>query len=273
LGDLTAADKKLLSEWINPVYLGRAAERRMVAQWEASSCIELRSFLREDREAAMLDAVRREDAAAAVGGGAVPARDAGVAEAWEAVGPPHKQRFLQANASAGALHATAPPAAQDPHASAAMQMRAVVAHLFRSAAFAKWLARVTDLGVTSLRCILRRFRPGLDYTVATGAAHDSPPHITPASPPPLLDATLCFVDDDGEEKATAWASDDVGGFQCYIAADDEADAAAETYTCALSSAGVRAASSDASPCRVLRCNLTCWLLAPHVTNAGHSDRT
>lgn len=45
---LTDAERKLLKRWINPAYLGRGAERRMVAQWEASSCVELRSFLRED---------------------------------------------------------------------------------------------------------------------------------------------------------------------------------------------------------------------------------
>ena len=45
---LTDAERKLLKRWVNPAYLGRGAERRMVAQWEASSCVELRSFLRED---------------------------------------------------------------------------------------------------------------------------------------------------------------------------------------------------------------------------------
>jgi prolyl 3-hydroxylase /prolyl 3,4-dihydroxylase len=46
--ELTAEERALLQRWINPVYLGRSAERKMVAQWEATSCVELHSFLRED---------------------------------------------------------------------------------------------------------------------------------------------------------------------------------------------------------------------------------
>lgn len=48
VGVLTDDERALLAQWINPVYLGRSAERKMVAQWEASSCVELRSFLRPD---------------------------------------------------------------------------------------------------------------------------------------------------------------------------------------------------------------------------------
>jgi prolyl 3-hydroxylase /prolyl 3,4-dihydroxylase len=48
VGALTDDERALLARWINPVYLGRSAERKMVAQWETSSCVELRSFLRSD---------------------------------------------------------------------------------------------------------------------------------------------------------------------------------------------------------------------------------
>lgn len=46
--EFTAEEQALLQRWINPVYLGRSAERKMVAQWEATSCVELRRFLRDD---------------------------------------------------------------------------------------------------------------------------------------------------------------------------------------------------------------------------------
>ena len=48
-----------------------------------------------------------------------------------------------------------------------------------------------------------------------------------------LDATLCFVSDGkskGNRKQSAWDSGDVGGFECYIKADQEsALTAAEVY--------------------------------------------
>jgi prolyl 3-hydroxylase /prolyl 3,4-dihydroxylase len=67
---------------------------------------------------------------------------------------------------------------------------------------------------------VRRFRPGLDYTVASAGGMGAAVQ---------LEATLCFVDCEGEAAEGAWGSDEVGGFQCYIAADEEATAAAETY--------------------------------------------
>ena len=67
----------------------------------------------------------------------------------------------------------------------------------------------------------------------------------------MLDVTLCFVDDKSEEtedtagaggssgtaedepqlneKAAAWDYGENGGFDCYIAAEDEANEAAEVY--------------------------------------------
>ena len=258
------------------------------------------------------DAVQQADERAALGGGRVPDRAAGVTEPWTAVGPPHKRRHLLA----APVHSPAPPActssstpaqngatsSSDVCETAACLLQQCECGLLRSSAFAKWLRQVTDLSVTAIRSELRRFRPGLDYTVATGAlllhpesvllriymaaassykriavraanliyermcqlctrahmCHESAKSIRgclcagdpqmqreaahSGAVPPRLDATLCFADDSDETAAAAWASDDVGGFQCYIVADDEADAAAETYTC------VSAASCDAVHC-------------------------
>lgn len=45
---LSAADKKVLEEWINPLYLQRGSMGSMVAQWEKASCVQLHKFLRQD---------------------------------------------------------------------------------------------------------------------------------------------------------------------------------------------------------------------------------
>lgn len=45
---LSAADKKLLEKWINPMYVQRGSMGSMVAQWEKSSCVQLHKFLRQD---------------------------------------------------------------------------------------------------------------------------------------------------------------------------------------------------------------------------------
>lgn len=154
--------------------------------------------------------MRREDVDAGVGEGRVPAYDAGCGGGWVECGPCHKQRFLR----------YAPPEALVPKGSAGCLLHAACNDLLASEAFGKWLLGVTELAPRGMRAEVRRFRPGLDYTVATGGGLGAAAQ---------LEATLCFVDAGSEDKAAAWGSDEVGGFQCYILADDEAMAAAETY--------------------------------------------
>lgn len=45
---LSAAEKRLLGEWINPLYLERGSMGSMVAQWEKASCVQLHKFLKPD---------------------------------------------------------------------------------------------------------------------------------------------------------------------------------------------------------------------------------
>lgn len=121
---------------------------------------------------------------------------------------------------------------------------------------------MTALTTLGYRDEVRRFRPGLDYTVA---------HYGAMTKIPRLDATLCFVNDDkleiegddeeekkegggkGEADADAaaaavdgegdddsdgegegegaWDNGDIGGFECYIISDtsEEGVEAAEVY--------------------------------------------
>ena len=98
---------------------------------------------------------------------------------------------------------------------------------------ARYLNYVTSLGVPlGYKGQVRRFRTGLDYTVA---------HYGILTQKPVLDATVCFAAGNGvipappaeddpkneqeaeeelDEADMLWQSDDVGGFECYIEASD-----------------------------------------------------
>ena len=103
-------------------------------------------------------------------------------------------------------------------------MRAVSDELFRSEPFGRLLTALTGLRPTAHKTELRRFRPGLDYTVA---------HHGVLTTDPRLDATMCFVDDEGEARSAAWDFGEVGGFECYVAADEDGGAATdEVYAAA-----------------------------------------
>jgi len=180
----------------------------------------------------------------------------GVSKHWQMVGPPHKQRFLEyverpkeedqddddnvGNDSADKDSSTS---------SMGSALQQLKTELLQSPAFGRYLGRLTSLGrPTAHRGRVRRFRPGRDYTVA---------HYGLLTETSVLDATLCFAagaggeqpqpvmpreeeeedednnntnGDNNEDTAAAldeadaiWQSGDCGGFECYIAADDDED--------------------------------------------------
>jgi hypothetical protein len=100
--------------------------------------------------------------------------------------------------------------------------------VFQSPQFGRLLKSYTSLGMPlGYKSKVRRFRPGLDYTIA---------HYGILTKVPVLDATMCFVrgsgkqslgEEDDDEDDLLWQSDDKGGFECYIEADDEDEEGAE----------------------------------------------
>ena len=77
--------------------------------------------------------------------------------------------------------------------------------LFQTEAFRKLLRIVCGYRVAQRHCTVRRFRPGLDFSVA---------HHGQLSEKWWLSTSLCIVDDDAAEDARAWQSEEVG---CTVA--------------------------------------------------------
>lgn len=63
------------------------------------------------------------------------------------------------------------------------------------------LLKLTTIGLVGYQSEVRRFRPGLDYTVA---------HYGILTKDPQLDAVLCFVDDRSAEDKANWGDGEVG---------------------------------------------------------------
>jgi Rps23 Pro-64 3,4-dihydroxylase Tpa1-like proline 4-hydroxylase len=232
---LSEGDQAYLSQYIDKTYLQPQALEEMGKLFEAESSIQLRSFLNEsltqqiDLQEARIGVTDKEF------------YKQGVTDSWKLVGPSHMQRFLELSTGKGHHSALSPD--DDALNNVLFRIRN---DLLQSQPFARFLALVTGLNLIGYKGQIRRFRRGLDYTVAhCGLLTDSA----------VLDATLCFVagsgkqqvleetsddsndDDDEEEKPTqlpdlneadlAWQSGDVGGFECYIEADNDDDAADE----------------------------------------------
>lgn len=219
---LSKSDRQYLSKYINKTYLTEQSIKEIRERFEEDSSVQLRHFLSKEWVEKMKAASGKEDNDIGKG---KPALDYsyGCTSDWRTCGPAHKQRFLEyvgkvANSESSASSLSCGP---------------ILGHLkrfvFESLPYARFLEAICSLGhPLGYRGRVRRFRPGLDYTVA---------HYGILTTQAVLDATLCFAAGNGEqcrvdestgqvvatEDDAQWESGDCGGFECYIAADDDDD--------------------------------------------------
>lgn len=194
--EFTESDKTYLSKYLKEEYLDDKALEEIRDNFEANSSVQLRNFLldkwvpkMEPQKPMVFDDSYYKS---------------GMSSEWQLCGPAHKQRYLEFQ-----------PDSKNAEGSQVIGslLHHVKTKVFESLPFARYLKKITSLdrptGVRSGQ--IRRFRPGLDYTVA---------HYGLLVEQSVLDATMCFVYDDNDEK-DVWESGDCGGFECYIEADDE----------------------------------------------------
>lgn len=142
---------------------------------------------------------------------------------WTVARPPHKHHFLFQKAVSSER-------GQSP-------LLELLEDLFPSEAFQKWLSLATGQTILSHSLLVRRFRRGRDYTVATGYEEDAPRielclSLTPTSgwgddPTELGKDTdgQAAVKSKGEVEEVANASEEpgVGGYLAYMGGEDEDD--------------------------------------------------
>lgn len=126
---------------------------------------------------------------------------AGIGNGWETVGPPHKQRYLKFTGTHDACTCGA-------------LMKSIQEQLMHSPEFACLLHHMTGASPMGVFSESRRFRPGLDYTVA---------HFGGLSIDTRLDVVLCVVNDKDDSDEEIWASGEVGGYEAYLLADENND--------------------------------------------------
>jgi prolyl 3-hydroxylase /prolyl 3,4-dihydroxylase len=168
---LSEADIAFLSEYLNPVYLQSRTMKTLASRFVEESSLELHSFLCNDLAEALEHRLPDADAKDGLGpdrAGKIPPHSAGVSSSspWCLKGPPHKWRYCT----------LAPLSPNDPvtsitplsaHPSPSEILRAIQDDLFPSPPFRNWLTIVSRLLPLRYSVEARRFRPGLDYTLAT----------------------------------------------------------------------------------------------------------
>jgi hypothetical protein len=176
----------LLSEFINPVYLQPRLIRNLSQRLHQEGSLELHSFLNgtlaEKLKNALLAADVRDGVADPERKGRVPAHSVGVNDCWGLKGPPSRHRYLTPKPQPeSAVEYVFPRSEQT---SPDKIIRSISEELFKSNAFRAWLMMVTTFLPVSYEVEARRFRPGLDYTLATSDGETRLDVVLGLTPPP-----------------------------------------------------------------------------------------
>ncbi|KAJ3119272.1 hypothetical protein HK098_005625 [Nowakowskiella sp. JEL0407] len=199
LETLSHEDIEYLKQYINPEYLTSDSLSKISDKFSDESCIQLLNFLRTDIQSRLhSDMVKIDQMDGYADKSSALVHGVGVSEPWHVTGDPVKNRYLTFDEKIDIK-------ADSPQASVARILQDLQKKLFQSTAFQNFLSVVSSMQPTAFRGLSRRFRPGLDYTLATTS------NIVP-----VLDTTLCFA----VGESGLWQSQDYGGYECYVAADD-----------------------------------------------------
>ncbi|KAG5639711.1 hypothetical protein H0H81_005894 [Sphagnurus paluster] len=226
-----------LSEFLNPVYLQPRTMDTLSARFAEESSLELHSFLSHSLAHSLQPRLRELDTRDGLGAdraGRIPPHSAGTGGAWRVQGPPHKWRYcaLEPLGAGAPVEAVTPRAAQR---SSDEILRSLQDELFPSAAFRAWLAAVSRLLPMSYAAQARRFRPGLDYTLATSEEREVRLEVVLGLTPGAGEREVKneregpVSNGNGDVLASAlddvrgWQAAEWGGWECYMAPHNEED--------------------------------------------------
>lgn len=233
---LSAEDMSFLMKYLNPAHLQLRTLKTMMAKFVNESNFQLPNFLGDELAAAIEEGLREADVTDGLDGASgrtkVPSHDLGIppssaASTWTVKGPPHKWRYCTL------VQQDDPNAPASPSSSARAKAEAILRDLqdtfFPSTAFRAWLTIVTKLIPLSCAIEARRFRPGLDYTLATSDEGESRLDVvlglTPQMQPKKSDvengtrhgkAKEKASEDDEDERPMGWQAGEWGGWEVSL---------------------------------------------------------
>ena len=177
------------------------------------SSLELHSFLSDPIAEKLSLALAESDLADGLGPEReipIPPHSAGQGGAWTLRGPPHKWRYgvLTSPEEDGKPETIFPVSA---HPSPDKILRSLQDDLFPSTAFRAWLANVSSLLPLRYSAEARRFRPGLDYTLATSEEKEARLDVVLGLTPQAGGVDADAGDQDAEPAG--WETGEWGGWE------------------------------------------------------------
>lgn len=211
-------DIEYLSKYINVKYLSTPNLFQLRRLFLNESIIELSDFLQPKYSDVLSTIIRDFEL-----NSPSPTKSTDIAHPWKCAIPPHKHRFMYIDGTSSfpitqsAIEFRNNIGPQEyPNFSLVPTSNEVdaklveIANLFKSMSFKKWLKTLTSFVTTSDQILIRRFRPGIDFTLGTTIPNDVT--LTPKDENVLLEATLNITPSAANPKN--WK--DVGGYELCV---------------------------------------------------------
>ncbi|RCK56229.1 Prolyl 3,4-dihydroxylase TPA1 [Candida viswanathii] len=225
---LNEAEWKYLSEFINPVYLEKEALASLNKRFLEESIVEINEVLNPMYAVQLRSAMRHVEISEPT-----PQVSTEVTQPWKVAVPPHKQRYMYIDGKSpielteeginfanriGPQEFPNFESLKGPNRLSLLDNKLVsLASFLKSVAFKKWIKLITSLIVTSEQVLVRRFRPGHDFILATTT--DKNLARSQDEENVLLEATLNLTPT--ATLAKNWESGEFGGYELCMADKEE----------------------------------------------------
>ena len=212
-----------LSEFLNPVYLQPRTMMALASRFFEESSLELHSFLATKLATKLENGLREADMRGGLDGasrhGKIPPHNAGIESGvWKIKSPPHKRRYCVLEP-----YVYGPPEEGQSNytqSSSDELLRSLQDELVPSNAFRAWLSVVSRLLPLRYSAQARRFRPGLDYTLATSDEKEARLDVVLGLTPDMITRRTrkgkARQHWNGEEKPKGFAAGEWGGWEVII---------------------------------------------------------
>ncbi|KAI3406630.2 NUA3 [Candida oxycetoniae] len=207
---LTEAETQFLKKYLNPIFLEQEVYKKLADRFIKESYLEVQSILNDSFASTLKESLRDVEI-----NEPTPQRSTDVKAPWKIAVPPHKQRFMYIEHTSNDVNNNNNNnnTVEKSPASIADSKLCELAKFLASVEFKRWLRIVTDLIPTSENVLVRRFRPGNDFILAT----TTEPQVarSPEEENVLLEATLNLTPTASNPKN--WESGEFGGYElCMV---------------------------------------------------------
>lgn len=223
---LSQQEMDFLKEYISEQYLTREGISNLQGKFADESSLQLESFLNEGKSSLLKELIRRQELEKDC-----PYESKDVAKPWKTAVPSHKWRYLYMDGKShenfkedsdilATLNHEELPNFELLKQTLPKDQEVEIAlieliQFFKSTIYKKYLTLLTSLCPLSEQFLVRRFRPGKDFTLATKCNLNPLLRQVDGFVDAVLEGTL------GLTPSNGWESGEAGGYELYMADEDE----------------------------------------------------